>query len=87
MWFIYSLVVGIFTAYVAGISLKPGADYMTVLRLTSTVAFIGYALAQWQSSIWYHRKWSTSIKNTIDGLIYGLLTGGVFGWLWVGYPQ
>ena len=24
----------------------------------------------------------TTIKNTFDGLVYGLLTGGVFGWLW-----
>jgi hypothetical protein len=22
------------------------------------------------------------LKSTIDGLIYGLLTGGRFGWLW-----
>ena len=39
-------------------------------------------VAQWQDSIWYRRAWSTTIKNTIDGLIYGLLTAGVFGWLW-----
>jgi len=23
-----------------------------------------------------------AIKETIDGLVYGLLTAGVFGWLW-----
>ena len=39
-------------------------------------------LALWHDSIWYKRKWSTTIKSTIDGLIYGLLTGGTFGWLW-----
>ena len=39
-------------------------------------------LALWQDSIWYKKKWSTTVKNTIDGLIYGLLTGGTFGWLW-----
>jgi hypothetical protein len=33
-------------------------------------------------SIWYRRAWSTTIKSTIDGLIYGALTAGVFGWLW-----
>jgi hypothetical protein len=26
--------------------------------------------------------WSMVIKEVIDGLIYGLLMAGVFGWLW-----
>jgi hypothetical protein len=33
-------------------------------------------------SIWYQRAWSLTLKSTIDALIYGLLTGGIFGWLW-----
>jgi len=36
----------------------------------------------WQMSIWYRRSWSTTLKATLDGVIYGLLTGGAFGWLW-----
>jgi len=47
-----------------------------------TVAFIGYALALWQMSIWYRRQWRTTIVSTIDGLIYAGLTAGTFGWLW-----
>jgi hypothetical protein len=39
-------------------------------------------VAIWPLSIWYHRDWSTTIRSTIDGLIYALLTAGVFGWLW-----
>jgi hypothetical protein len=27
-------------------------------------------------------KWTTTLKSNIDSLIYGFLTGGVFGWLW-----
>jgi hypothetical protein len=45
-------------------------------------AFLGYAGALWQMSIWYRRAWSTTIKATVDGLIYALLTAGTFGWLW-----
>jgi hypothetical protein len=33
-------------------------------------------------SIWYRRSWITTFKSSVDGLIYSLLTGGVFGWLW-----
>ena len=35
-----------------------------------------------QMSIWYRRAWSTTIKTTVDGLVYALLTAGMFGWLW-----
>ena len=81
-WFVYCLVVGLFAAYLASRSLSAGAPYMEVFRFTSTVAFVGYALANWPNTIWYSRAWQTNVKNTIDGLVYGLLTGGAFGWLW-----
>ena len=83
-WFVYSLVVSLFAAYIAGRARAPGADYMDVFRFASTTAFIGYSLALWQMSIWYQRAWSLTLKSTIDALIYGLLTGGIFGWLWPG---
>jgi hypothetical protein len=81
-WFLYSVLVGIFAAYVTGRALPVGAEYLQVFRFAGTTAFIGYSLALWQMSIWYYRSWSTTLKATIDGLIYGLLTAGMFGWLW-----
>ena len=81
-WFVYSAVVGLFAAYVTGLALGPGADYMAVFRLASTTAFIGYALAHAQRSIWFSQNWGTTARNMFDGLVYALLTGGVFGWLW-----
>jgi hypothetical protein len=50
--------------------------------LTGTVAFAGYALALPQHSIWYKRGWGFTLKTMFDGLVYALLTAGVFGWLW-----
>lgn len=83
-WFVYAVVVGIFAAYISGRALAPGAHYLEVFRFAGATAFIAYALGTWQESIWYGQKWSTAAKNTLDGLIYGLITGGVFGWLWPG---
>jgi hypothetical protein len=82
MWFVYTIVVGVFAAYVAGRALPAGADYLAVFRFAGTTAFVGYSLALWQFSIWYKRRWLTTVKSTIDGLVYALLTAGVFGWLW-----
>lgn len=82
LWCIYSAVVSLLAAYVAGRALPVGAPYLHVFRFAGTTAFIGYSVALWQLSIWYRRSWATSIKYTFDGLIYGCLTAGVFGWLW-----
>lgn len=81
-WFVYTVVVGIFAAYVAGRALEPGAPYLEVFRFTGTAAFLGYGLALVQASIWYRRAWSTTIKSLFDALVYALLTAGAFGWLW-----
>jgi hypothetical protein len=82
MWFLYSVVVSFFAAYIAGRALPIGADYLQVFRFIGASAFMGYSLALWQHAIWYGRSLSTTIKSTIDGLIYALFTAGVFGWLW-----
>ena len=81
-WFGLTVVVSLFAGYVASRALGPGASYLEVFRFAGTVAFAGYSLGQWQDSIWYRRAWSTTIKNTIDGLVYALLSAGTFGWLW-----
>lgn len=81
-WFVYCVVVSIFAGYLAGRALAPGAEYLSVFRFVGTTAFIGYALAFWQDAIWWDRNVGSTVKSTFDGLIYGLLTAGVFGWLW-----
>lgn len=81
-WFCFCVVVGVLSAYVAGRALPPGAQYLSVFRFAGATAFIGYSVALWPMSIWFRRAWSITIKATVDGLIYGLLTAGTFGWLW-----
>lgn len=81
-WFIYCVVVSIFAAYLTGRTRMPGADYLEVFRVAGCTAFIGYALAQAQNSIWRGVTWGITLKHMLDGLIFGLLTGGTFGWLW-----
>ena len=82
LWFVYAIVANIFAAYVAGRVLPRGTEYAQVFRVVGTVAFLGSGLALAQMSIWYGRRWSTTIKSMVDALIYGLLTAGTFGWLW-----
>jgi hypothetical protein len=81
-WFVFLLVVGIFVAYITGHSLPIGTPYMRVFRSVAVTTFVAYSLALVELSIWYRRSWSITLKSALDGVIYGLLTAGVFGWLW-----
>lgn len=81
-WFLYCLAVSIVAAYVAGRALTAGADYGDVFRFVATTAVAAYVFGLWQQSIWFGRPWSTTLKSSFDGVVYALLTAGVFGWLW-----
>ena len=83
-WFLFSLVVGVFVAYIAWHELPPGAPYAAVFRLTATVAFLAYGFSHVTDAIWKGMSWTTTLKFVFDGLLYGLVTGGVFGWQWPG---
>jgi hypothetical protein len=82
LWFLYCILVSILAAYITGRALMPGAHYLWVFRFAGATAFIAYSIALLQNSIWYRRNWGATLKSMFDGLIYGLVTAGVFGWLW-----
>jgi hypothetical protein len=81
-WFLYSVLVSLFAAYVTGRALGAGAHYLDAFRFVGTIGFAVYGLGSWPQSIWYRRSWGTTLRYTFDGLVYGLLMAGTFGWLW-----
>lgn len=81
-WFVFNLAVGVMAAYVAGRALDAGAALPTVLRFTCTVSWLAYGWAYVQEAVWFGRPWRHVVKQLVDGLIYGLVTGAIFGWLW-----
>lgn len=81
-WFVFCLVVGTFVAYVAGLAIAPGAAGMHVFRVTSAMALLGFAFSSVCDSIWKGVQWSTTAKFFFDGIVYALVTGATFAWLW-----
>jgi hypothetical protein len=81
-WFIYSLLIAIFAGYLCTLSVPAGGDYAQAFRITGTVAILGFCVPNIENSIWRGVSWAVTSRFMIDGLIYGLLTAGVFGWLW-----
>jgi hypothetical protein len=81
-WFVYLLLVSFFTAYLAAHTMTPGTHYLQVFRVVGTIGFMTYGLAQIPTGIWGGAPWGNVFKHMVDGLIYGLLAAGTFGWLW-----
>ena len=81
-WFVFCVVVSLFAAYLAANTLAAGAADMHVLRVVGVAAFMAYAFGAIPYGIWWGQPWSALLKDVVDGLIYGLLTGALFAWLW-----
>lgn len=82
LWFVYTLIVSFTIAYVAGVTLAPGADRMLVARVTGSMAILVYAIANVVDSIWKGYPWGMTAKNAVDGILYAAATAAVFAWLW-----
>jgi hypothetical protein len=82
LWFLYSVLVSVFVAYIAGRTLSPGTDYLAVFRVAGATAFMAYGLNELVSPIWRGGRWGPTLKMVFDGLLYALFTAGAFGWLW-----
>jgi hypothetical protein len=79
--FVYFIFVGILCAYFVSRTTGPAASYLEVFRVAGCIAWIANGVGAIPDSIWFGRPWSHTAKTLMDALIYGLLTGGVFGWL------
>jgi hypothetical protein len=82
LWFLYSILIGVIVALAAGPSLHRGAAFASVFHLTGLAAVLGYAVGNLPESIWKGQKWSITLKFVFDGVVYGIVTGATFGWLW-----
>jgi len=82
LWFIYSLIIAGMVAYVAGETRARGALYTDVFLVSGAVTFCCYSVGLWQSWIWWGKTTRFTLTNSIDGVIFALITGATFGWLW-----
>lgn len=79
--FVFYLIVGVFVAYITSLSVPHGAPYLKVFQVAGTAAVMAYAMGGIPHSIWFNRG-RALFTDLFDGIMYGLLTAGVFGWLW-----
>ena len=81
-WFVYVLLLGAVVAYLASRSLGPSAPFLNVFRLVATISFLAFVCGSIQNGIWMGRQWRSVALDGVDALIYGAVSGAIFGWLW-----
>jgi hypothetical protein len=81
-WFVYCLLVAWFSGHVAWGADIPAAETHKLFHTIGIAAALGYCAALWQQTIWYRKPWMTTLKSTIDGVIYAVVTALVFIWMW-----
>ncbi len=83
-WFVHQVVLAVFIAYVAGhaLPLHAKVEYLKVFQVVGAVTLLAQGGMWAKGSIWGGLKWSSSLTELVDALVYALLTAGVYGWLW-----
>lgn len=77
-----AIVISVFAAYLAWHTVPPQGEYLMVFRVTGTAVFMANALGYLAESIWFSRPWKSFAIQCFDSLLYALVAGGMFGWLW-----
>lgn len=80
--FIQFLATSTIIALLASGVVAPGADFAVVFHTAGLAAFLAYGLIGVQDSIWFGLPAKVAFKYAIDGLVYAVITGAIFGWLW-----
>jgi len=81
-WFAFCLFVSVICALLALSVLPHGAPHEHVFHLVGLAALMAYAFGVIPDAIWWGHPWRSAIKHIIDGVIYAVITGLTFAWLW-----
>lgn len=64
------------------VSVRP--NFAKVMQVLGTAGILAYCFAGLPNDIWFQRSGREVLTSLIDGVVFGLITGAVFGWLWPG---
>ena len=80
--FLFYFVTSFFIAYIATLALEPGAGFSPVFQVTGTSGILAYCFAIMPNAIWFGAPKRSVVMETLDGIVYALVTAAVFGLMW-----
>jgi hypothetical protein len=80
--FIVYLVVSTLIAYLTRVALPGAAPFAKVFQVAATAGILAYCFSFIPNAVWFGSYKRTIVANVVDGIVYGLITGALFAWLW-----
>lgn len=70
----------------AAIVLPEGASgssiWWKVFQVVGTAGILAYCFATFPHDVWFQKKRRAMAMDWIDGIVFGLITGAIFAWMW-----
>lgn len=82
--FSFYMVVNVFVGYLTLQARPFGTSFIPVFQVAGTAAILGYAAGGVPHAIFFGIPARFRFTELMDHIVYGLLTGLVFAWLWPG---
>ena len=80
--FIVHLVVAILIAYLTRIALPGPAPFAKVFQIAATAGILAYSFSFNPNALWFGAYKRTIAATIFDGIVFGVVTGAIFGWRW-----
>lgn len=77
--FLLFLVIAAVVAYAAWVAMGPGIGFTKAFRVVGTIGVLVFASSGQLNAIWFPRR---TFNDFLDGIVYGLLMGAIFGYFW-----
>ena len=81
-WFGLNLLVAAGIAHLASFALVAGAPGIRVFHVFAIATFLAYGAGAVSDGIWTGRPWGAVSRDLLDALIYAVVSGLIFAWLW-----
>lgn len=81
-WFLLCIATSLLCGLLGSMTMMAGAEFGTVMKFMTIASFGMYGMSSVTNSIWKCVPWNTTMKFLFDGLVYALVTGASFAWLW-----
>jgi len=81
-WFVFNLVVAMLVGDLSLQLYTAQGNPKNIAQLVGILSFLTYAGSNVQAGIWMGKPWMAVLRDTLDGLIYAIVSGLVFWWLW-----
>ncbi len=79
---LFIFAISVMAGYMGSASLSPGAEYLEVFQVVGAATFLGHSFGHFPNAIWHGFSWKLTWIRVFEGLLYALLTAGIFAWLW-----